>query len=64
MGRSEKKQLVNAIKEARLSGFHWAAAQILWSVNGIENALEYVRTVKERVHSVQLELFNRKDTGK
>ena len=45
----EKTQLQHALnKITNLTSFELAAAKILWKVNGIKNALEYVELLKMR----------------
>ncbi len=38
----DKTRLKKALKAVNASEWHWRAATILYSINGIDNALEYV----------------------
>ena len=48
MARNDKRQLIKALREAGASELQWRMAAILWRVNGIDNALEYVAGLVEK----------------
>ena len=62
--RRDKQRLIKELRKARLTFWHWRAAAILLSVNGIDNALEYVRGVqlKQQPLLPGLELQPKKET--
>ena len=48
MARNDKRRLIKALREAGASELQWRMAAILWHVNGIDNALEYVAGLVEK----------------
>ena len=55
MTRNEHR-LVRELKAAKVGSWYARAAKTLLQVNGIENALEYVQGVQERMHPKQMKL--------
>jgi hypothetical protein len=44
---SDRRQLVKALNDIKATGFQVKAAAILLSVNGLQNALEFVKKMGE-----------------
>ncbi|MBN2129043.1 MAG: hypothetical protein JW741_06075 [Sedimentisphaerales bacterium] len=47
MTHTDKRRLVKALREIDASVIQWKMAFILYNVNGIENALEFVRLLAQ-----------------
>ena len=46
--KRDKTRLKEALMAVNASEWHWRAAAILYSINGIDNALEYVYGLQDR----------------
>ena len=58
--RSEKRELIKVIREVGATGFQLAAATILYQVNGLENALEFLYGCQKKgltVNPLQMSLW-------